>query len=300
MPPDINEILKSFGITEPIICKQIYRSAWDINSEFILKQSGNLSELLKSVTIAKALTAEGLPVAIYQTTTDNQPYLINCAHYYSLMSKIKGTHLSPFSGDQTENAREFGRIIARLHLALKKIESEISCHESDLAKELNGWILKEISGKNIKVRPEIIDRLKAIEPAYSNLPRQLIHRDPHTENFLFDQGEFAGYLDFDLCQKNARIFDLCYFGATLLVDRYSDPEKFQIWQNIFGEFVSTYDAIYPIRIDEKELMPDIFVFDELIFTAFYSKIGQPDVSAKCLDMTDWLFDNRDFIRAAYK
>ena len=34
------------------------------------------------------------------------------------------------------------------------------------------------------------------------LPVQLIHRDVHFGNFLFDEGKFSGYIDFDLSQRN--------------------------------------------------------------------------------------------------
>ena len=40
----------------------------------------------------------------------------------------------------------------------------------------------------------------------------------HFGNFLFQEGSFSGYIDFDLSQKNIRIFDLCYFLAGLLAE----------------------------------------------------------------------------------
>ena len=44
-----------------------------------------------------------------------------------------------------------------------------------------------------------------LEKIYEGLPKQLIHRDVHSGNFLFENNEFSGYIDFDLSQKNIRI-----------------------------------------------------------------------------------------------
>lgn len=40
---------------------------------------------------------------------------------------------------------------------------------------------------------------------YSKLPIQLIRREVHLGNLLFDNNKFSGYIDFDLSQKNIRI-----------------------------------------------------------------------------------------------
>ena len=35
---------------------------------------------------------------------------------------------------------------------------------------------------------------------------------------LFFEGDFSGYIDFDLSQRNIRIFDICYFLTGLLAE----------------------------------------------------------------------------------
>lgn len=47
---------------------------------------------------------------------------------------------------------------------------------------------------------------------YKTLPRQLIHRDMHTSNLLYRNGMFS-YIDFDMSQRNVRIFDIVYLAG---------------------------------------------------------------------------------------
>jgi len=41
---------------------------------------------------------------------------------------------------------------------------------------------------------------------------------------LFDQGKLTGYIDFDLSQKDARIFNICYFLMGLLSEGHREKE----------------------------------------------------------------------------
>lgn len=47
---------------------------------------------------------------------------------------------------------------------------------------------------------------------YKTLPRQLIHRDMHTSNLLYRNGMFS-FIDFDMSQRNVRIFDIVYLAG---------------------------------------------------------------------------------------
>ena len=60
--------------------------------------------------------------------------------------------------------------------------------------------------------------VETLEAVYDDLPKQLIHRDVHFGNFLFFEGNLSGYIDFDLSQRNIRIFDICYFLTGLLAE----------------------------------------------------------------------------------
>ena len=85
-----------------------------------------------------------------------------------------------------------------------------------------------------------MQRIFAFESVYKTLPRQIIHRDMHPGKLLFDKGVFTGYLDFDLSQSNARIFDIVYLGCGLLVDNYKDETRLGQWCDIFAGIIQGY------------------------------------------------------------
>jgi hypothetical protein len=42
---------------------------------------------------------------------------------------------------------------------------------------------------------------------------------------------------------------------------------------------------------ELKAIPAMFIFDEVLFTSFYTKIGQPEIARNCMEMTNWLYEN---------
>ena len=150
----------------------------------------------------------------------------------------------------------------------------------------------ELEKNNIAFTDGVIERLQHFFlQDYESLPRQLIHRDLHTSNFLFENGILSGYLDFDLSQRNVRIWDIVYLGCSLLVDNHKDKKRLKEWRDIFFGIVHGYSELLPLSDDEICAMPALFVFDDVLFTAFYSKIGQPEIARNCMELAYWLHEN---------
>ena len=61
-----------------------------------------------------------------------------------------------------------------------------------------------------------------MDKLYPLLPKQLIHRDPNPSNIIVDHGEITGFLDFELTERNVRIFDPCYAATAILSETYED------------------------------------------------------------------------------
>ena len=119
----------------------------------------------------------------------------------------------------------------------------------------------------------------------------MIHRDIHTSNLLFENGILTGYLDFDMSQINARVFDIVYLGCSQLVENYKDESRLKIWQEIFAGIMQGYNELVSLSEDEIKAIPSLFVFIEVLFTAFYSKIGQLETAKSCVEMTNWMHEN---------
>ena len=169
-----------------------------------------------------------------------------------------------------------GGIIANLHVAFESLEGKVELWDNSLLDEMKGWVREsfENSGFRNVSREEYEAVCEKLEAVYERLPAQLIHRDVHFGNFLFDKGDFSGYIDFDLSQKNIRIFDLCYFVLSVL----SEKEKFEIdeekWFGFLENVFKGYDKILPLTQEEKESAVVVMECIELLFLAYFD--GQED------------------------
>lgn len=288
----LRSILSEFGVTHAGRIAQVYQSAWSIDDRLILKRNINPSQLDRSITLSNLLIERGLPVARYYKTTEGKNYACFDDACYCLMSRIDGYHLDPYSGDHYENGRMLGAVAAALHSALRSIESQVECHDAHLIAELDRWIKDELEKHRIVFADGLIDGCYAFREPYDTLPRQLIHRDMHLQNLMFSDNQFVGYLDFDICQRNARILDICYLGASMLVGNYLDSEKVRAWSRIFRGVVDGYDASEKLSENERAACPMMFVVIEVVFTAFFAKLGQVEATNSCVSMTNWLYENR--------
>jgi Ser/Thr protein kinase RdoA (MazF antagonist) len=291
----IRSILSEFGVTHAERITQVYVSAWNIDDKLILKRNTDPSHCDKSIRLSNLLIEAGLPVARYYKTTDGKGYVRREDGCYCLMSRIAGSHLDPYSGNPYENGRMLGTIVATLHSALKGIEDQVECPDVHWIRELDGWIKAEIQRHGIAFADGLIEDCYAFVELYDTLPRQLIHRDMHLQNLVFSGSKLAGYLDFDSCQRNARILDVCYLGASMLVGNYRDLEKVKAWSRIFCGVIDGYSALAGLNEFERAACPMMFVLTEVIFSAFYAKLGDSQAMSSCVDITNWMYENRDFL-----
>lgn len=108
---------------------------------------------------------------------------------------------------------------------------------------------------------------------YNGLPVQLIHRDVHFGNFLFSDGIFSGYIDFDLSRRNIQIFDLCYFSLGVL----SEKEKFDIteelWFDLLNKVFTAYGKKLKLTDAEKKAVPYVIECIELLFVSYFESVS---------------------------
>ena len=281
----IQDILPLFGIDPAEPVRQIYKSAWDVGGSYILKRGGDLAVLEKSVRLSELLATSGVPVPEYA----GKPVQSEGA-YFVLMKKITGSHIDPYKGKPYKKGMTLGRLVAELHAALREIPEDFACPDADYMLQLDEYIVPEIH-----VPKRVLGYARAFGPLYEKLPRQLIHRDVHTGNMLFEDGVFTGWLDFDNAERNARLHDLCYLGATMLVGNYRSRRRLRVWQENFRGVLRGYSKISPLTEEEREAVPYMFVHIELLFAAFFSKGGQGKISKKCLHMAKWLYSHRGML-----
>lgn len=292
-----NQILMNWNISnEPI--QQIYSTAWQVGENYILKAGSNLKWLNNNLSIINALSNYNIPVASIIKTIDGLDYIFKDDTYYFLSKKIKGNHISDmFTDNYKELSYLIGQVVGRLHAAFRKCQEKISCYDNDFYAEITGWVSKTFRDKEITSVPKDIlnECILKLGEVYHRLPRQLIHRDIHLGNMLFEKNELTGYIDFDLSQIDARVFDLCYMSLGLLIDNINDEIKTTKWIEILHNIVEGYNSILPLTHDEKKSIPIIMAEIEILFVAYFENINDKSRADGAAEMAVWVWENKERI-----
>lgn len=275
----ILQIINEWDIEEKEV-KQIYDSAWKIGEHVVLKIYKDVNILQRNIKILTILENMGIPVGGIIPTKNHKNYAKDDAYYYIITRKLRGNNITDIHKNMVI-ASEMGSVLAKLHKAFRECETQDNFWNNSLLKELKGWV-KDVFVKNdwkYIEEDKFNDTVKGLEKLYDKLPVQLIHRDVHLGNFLFDKGNFSGYIDFDLTQRNIRIFDLCYFVLGLLSDEEIPDIAEEWWFEILKRFFASYDSECELLVEEKLEVPYVMESIELLFAAWF--MDQNDI--KCAE-----------------
>lgn len=265
----IQHILKNWNITNSVFT-QIYDTAWQIGNEYILKVYENLNLLERNIKIITILDNMEIPTGKIILSKKASSYVRDDKYYYILLKKMQGSNIVSLKNN-FGLAVEIGEILARLHIAFKECETQDEFWNNSLLNEMNGWIRNFFQNTGWKyIEEKTFDKtVLNLKNLYDKLPVQLIHRDVHFGNFLFDHGRFSGYIDFDLSQRNIRIFDLCYFCMGLLSEEecmgITEEEWFELLRNVFAG----YQRKLVLSLEEIKAVPYVMQSIELLFAAWF-------------------------------
>ena len=272
MKNKLTQILNHWDLSDSDV-KQIYNTAWQVGNDYVLKAYQNINMLERNVKILQILEQMNIPVGKIILTKNDKQYVSIDNMFYFLSKKLPGSNVI-----QIRNNNEFalimGEIIADLHVAFKKCEDTELFWNNSLLDEMNGWVKSGFEASNWKYisKEEYNKTVSQLAMVYDDLPVQLIHRDVHFGNFLFSNGKFSGYIDFDLSQRNIRIFDLCYFLLGLL----SEEIKFEITEEIWFEFLKNvfvaYDQKCELTETERKAVPYVMECIEILFVSYFEGI----------------------------
>lgn len=283
----IKQALQQFGLDENLHFQQSGTNpATQIGEKYVLKKFTKPEHAEKIATMHSLLIQENAAVAKHHMTRDGKPYATTDGGYYTLADKLPGASVKIYEGDSQKRVHSLGKGLGTLHRTLRKLDGKIDIHSMDSMGELYGWILTEIRAKKIPVQQEVIDYCTEFSGLYNRLPRQIIHRDPHAGNFLFENDEVVGVVDFDFCQINTRVFDICYAFAPV-------QEQFDQWLAHRQSFLSGYQEISPLSTDELAAYSYMSVFIELLFIAYWSTKNQAGRLKDSIKSTHWMYSIRD-------
>ena len=205
---------------------------------------------------------------------NSEQYIACDGFLFFLSRRLHGSNIVRI-GNDGKIASTMGGIIADLHIAFQKCEEEDIFWNNSLLDEMNGWVRNNLEVNDWKyvTKEEYEETVSQLEMVYESLPVQLIHRDVHFGNFLFSDGKFSGYIDFDLSQRNIRIFNLCYFLLGLLCEE----EKFEITDELWFELVKNVFTGYEHKLKltemEKKAVPYVMECIELLFVSYFESIN---------------------------
>lgn len=248
---------------------QIYSSAWEINESYILKIYDDKEQLERNVKLSEILRDCHIPAAKTIVTKTGKKFVEHNNQYFLMSEKLQGSPISNIKDKET--AWKMGRAIAQLHTAFQRCEGEVEFWDNSLLDEMKGWIRENLAdnGWRILREEEYRKAEEMLEYVYDSLPKQLIHRDVHFGNFLFFKGDFSGYIDFDLSQRNIRIFDICYFLTGLLAEETEDAFTKTEWLEVVTAVISGYESIHRLSKEEKQAIPCVMACIEILFAAYF-------------------------------
>lgn len=310
----IGKVLALWGFRDGVKVKEEDESCeierekhiWTVNNDYILKMTSCEKEMKNNIYTAKLLLREGIPAQRVVSKLNGEEYAVVGNRYYGLFTKLKGEVIKDyFQGDYLKRGYYLGQCVAELHKGLKNITNELKENnklwDNNMVDELSGWISEEIDKyipicklpqKDIEVFNKVyLDMNKNFAELYLKLPRQVIHRDMHGENLIFEGDKLSGYIDFDLNQINARIFDVCYLCTGALVGVFDDIDKREKWIGFAKEVINGYKNKINITNEEEKAVEYMFYIIELIMVAYFSKGGYTDIADKNIKMINWINSN---------
>lgn len=270
-------------------------NAFYIGDSFVLKATANPDKLKNHAVLSRAIERVGLRAPVPVPTRDGRNYVADGELYFCLTRRIPGEQMTAaalFGDGGNADARFVGEIIGQLHLALKDTAQNVPT--ADLFATVRDWAMpaaKEALGLSEAFCREYLAAFGALAP---RLPVQVIHRDPHPANIIRSRGHW-GFLDFELSERNIRIYDPCYAATAVLSEFFGrDNGK---WPEICRNLLTGYDSVVHLTAEERQAVPYVILANQLVCIAWFA--GQEkytDLLKTNIAMTKWIISHLDELR----
>ena len=308
----ISEILGNWNLqTEEI--KDIYyeetgnysENAFYVGENYIIKFSGNLGSVLRHLELTKALHKANFFTAEILETAEGREYVESEGIYYYLTTKPEGIRLRAsdmLSSDGMIKAQCLGEIIGQLHLVLKELD--IVADEVNAFQHVIDWALP--GTRRVMQVPEKLCReyAEVYGSLQDKLPRQIIHRDPNPSNVIRGicrEKELWGFTDFELSEKNIRIYDPCYAATAILSEWFMAGKKAEKWPEVYKNIMTGYDRVAGLTEEEKTAIPYVILTNQFICVAWFADQGKYEEMFKAnIEMTEWIFEHFDKLKLTEK
>ena len=297
----LKEILRNWGFEDKKITDIVYaesgnisESACYVGDNYVIKYSANLGKVQTHITLSQAIESVGLSSATPIKNTQGEYVVTNGDLYFYVTKRLVGKQLKAstmYLDDYLPKARFIGEVIGQLSLALSKVDATVN--ESNIYVSAREWAIPTLAEK-INLPEEFIKRYeKEFGEIYELLPQQIIHRDPNPGNIILSDDNW-GILDFDLSEKNIRIFDPCYAATAILSESFENDnlDKLSQWVVIYKNILYGYDKVAKLSDNEWKAIPFVMITNQFISTAWFSEQEKyKDIYEINKKMTEWMLEN---------
>ena len=298
----IKHLLSNWNIeTKGILIKNTRPNVWTIGQDYIFKTGKNVVGLKSHIAISKELEKGGILGSIPIKTIEGDDFIVEDDRYYVLLNRIKGESLAVerlFGEDRYIIGIKYGEAIGNLHKVLKKHDTKIEVNDNNLLKTTLDWALpqtkKNMEQWNCPLPDKFYeDYIENFSRLYDELPRHVIHRDPNPSNIIFHNDVVSGFMDFDISERNVRIFDPCYCATGILSESNGIEDNFEKWNEILKGIITGYDNVCKLTASEKLAIPYVIYAIEMIFIAWLNgKEEYKDLAIKNRKMLLTIWENR--------
>ena len=299
----IKEVLQSWGLENEKLTHVVYaetgnvsESACYVGDNYIIKFSPNLGNVEKHISLSQAIESVGLSTATPIKTVEGKFVVASEELYFYVTKRLEGKQLmasTMYFEDYMPKARFIGEIVGQLSVALSKVE--VITNQANIFKSAKEWAIPALVGKVDMPKSFVEMYEKEFGERYESLPQQIIHRDPNPGNIILC-GDNWGFLDFDLSERNIRIFDPCYTATAILSESFeaNNTDKLKKWIMIYKNIMYGYDEVVKLSDDEWTAIPYVVITNQLISTAWFSEQEKyRELYETNKKMTEWMLHNFD-------
>ena len=297
----LREVLKNWGLERENLTDIIYdetgnrsESACYVGKDYVIKYSSDAERVEKLIFLARAMEDVGISAAEPVTALDGQSYVVDGEVFFYVTRRLEGSQLKAstmYLEDYVPKSRFIGEVIGQLSLALA--QCDVPVEDVNLYRKVTEWAIPNLQGKiNLPV-PFIEKYTASFAQLHELLPRQIIHRDPNPGNIILSDREW-GILDFDLSERNVRIFDPCYAATAVLSESFGEgePERLSKWVEVYKNIIYGYDEVVKLTDAERKAVPFVVLANQFIAAAWFSEQEKySDIYRTNVKMTEWMIEN---------
>ncbi len=282
-------------------------NVWQVGKDYILK-IGDRAIMYRNARIAKALESQGFAAAVPVPTKKGDDFTDD-QNNFVLIRRIKGEPLPKskrFGNDCADFGFKYGQSIARLHKALIAVEEDIQTFEQNLFSQVTEWAFPNIQKQNIQWNIGIPDSffedyIRDFGALFEKLPKQLIHHDPNPCNILFSSGDVSGFTDFDLSERNVRLWDPCYCATGILSEQRNVENAYDKFLVILDAILHGYDSVNPLTDEEKQAIYYLLCSIQMICVAYFESVNEyKDLARTNREMLVYIINQKDRINNIFK